>query len=109
MGDRQAGAPQMATRGAEPPMAPPTYAQMAQVPPRQALPCSAEEVRRRQEITCNKRATDVPQAADAPRVAPRAQAPSITMNDLQPGPEVPGTSHLSDDLRKYVSLLVDNI
>ena len=28
------------------------------------------------------------------------------MSDLQPGPEVPGTSHLSDDLCRYVSLLV---
>ena len=28
------------------------------------------------------------------------------MSDLQPGLEVPGTSHLSDDLRRYVSLLV---
>ena len=43
MGDRHAGAPQMATRGAQPPMAPPTYAQMAQMPPRQTLLCSVEE------------------------------------------------------------------
>ena len=28
------------------------------------------------------------------------------MSDLQPGPEVPGTLHLSADLRRYVSLLV---
>ena len=28
------------------------------------------------------------------------------MSDLQPGPEVPGTLHLSDDLRRYVRLLV---
>ena len=28
------------------------------------------------------------------------------MRDLQPGPEVAGTLHLSNDLRRYVSLLV---
>ena len=28
------------------------------------------------------------------------------MSDLQPGPDVPSTSHLSDDLHGYVSLLV---
>ena len=28
------------------------------------------------------------------------------MSDLQPGPETAGTSHLLDDLRRYVSLLV---
>ena len=51
MGTRQAGPPQMATRAAQPQMAAPTYAQVAQGPPSQALPRSAEETRRRQEIT----------------------------------------------------------
>ena len=77
-------------------MPPPIYAQVAQMPPRQTLPRSAEEVRRRQEIMHEKRAADVPRATDTLCAAPRAQAPSITMSDLQPGPEVPGTSHLSE-------------
>ena len=81
-------------------MAPPTYAQVAQMPPHQASQRKVEETRRRQEITRDKL------AADAPRVAPRAQGPSISMSDLQLGPEVPSMSHLSDDLRRYVSLLV---
>ena len=106
MGDRQNGLPHMATRGAQPQMAPPTYAQVAQMPPRQALQRSVEETRCRQEITCNKRAAETPRAVDAPRAAPRAQGLSISISDLQPGPEVLGTSHLLDDLRRYVSLLV---
>ena len=96
----------MATKGAQPQMAPPTYAQVAQMPLCQALQCSVEETRRRQEIMCDKRAADAPHAADAPRAAPRAQGPSISISDLQPGPEVPSTSHLLDDLLRYVSLLV---
>ena len=107
MGNRQAGQPQMA---------PPTYAQVAQIPPHQAAPQQAaahqaalhgpKETWCRQEITCDKWAEEVPQMAGAPQTAPRAQAPPITMSDLPPGPEVAGTSHLSDDLRRYVSLLV---
>ena len=62
--------------------------------------------RRRQEITHGKRAANVPQAAGASRAAPRAQAPSILMSDLQTGPETTDMSHLPDDLRRYVSLLV---
>ena len=53
-----------------------------------------------------KRPVDIPQAAGAPRVAPRAQAPLIPMSDLQTGPEIAGTSHLTNDLRRYVSPLV---
>ena len=107
---------QRQTMGAQPQMVPPTYAQVAEMLPHQATPqqaalrqaalCIAEETRRRQEIMQGKRAAEVPQATGAPRTAPRAQVPPITMSDLQPGPEVVGTSHLSDDLRRYVSLLV---
>ena len=106
MGTRQAGQPQMATRVTQPQMVTPTYAQVAQGPPRQALPRSAEETRRRQEITHGKRAAEAPQAAGASRVAPRAHAPSSAMGDLQAGQTVPGTSPLSADLRRYVSRLV---
>ena len=52
------------------------------------------------------RATDTPRATDALCVVPRAQGPSTPLSDLQSGPEIPGTSNLSDDLRRYVSLLV---
>ena len=97
VGNRQASQPQMA---------PLTYAQVAQVPPRQALPRSAEETRRRQEITRGKRAAEAPQVAGAPHAAPRAQAPPSSVSDLQAGLDVPGTSHLSADLRRYVSRLV---
>ena len=76
------------------------------MPPRQALPHSAEEVRRRQEITRDKRAADAPRVVEAPHAVPRAQGPSISMSDLQLGLEVLGTSHLLDDLRRYLSLLV---
>ena len=54
----------------------------------------------------DKWAVEAPQAAGAPCAAPRAQAPPITMSGLQPSPEVAGTSHLSNDLRTYLSLLV---
>ena len=103
VGNRQSGPPQMATRDAQPQMAPLTYAQVAQVPPRQALPCSVEETRHRQEITHGKRAAEAPQVAGAPRAAPRAQAPPSSVSDLQAGLDVPGTSHLSADLHWYVS------
>ena len=72
MGDGRNDPPQMATRGAQLQMASPTYAQVAQMPPRQALQCSVEETRHRQKITPDKRAVDAPRATDAPRVAPRA-------------------------------------
>ena len=98
MGTRQTGPPQMATRAMPPQMAAPTYAQVAQGPPRQALPRSAEEIRRWQEITRDKRAAVAPQAAGASRAAPRAQAPSPATSDLQAGQAVPGTSQLSADL-----------
>ena len=87
-------------------MAAPTYAQVAQGPPRQALPRSAKEVQRRQEITRDKRAAKAPQVAGSSRAAPRAQAPPVSMRDLQTGPETAGMSHLLDDLRRYVSWLV---
>ena len=70
-------------------MAAPTYAQVAQGPPRQALPRSAEEIRRREAITRDKRAAEAPQAAGASRAVPRAQAPSPAMSDLQAGQAVP--------------------
>ena len=97
VGNRQASQPQMA---------PLTYAQVAQVPPHQALLRSAEETRCRQEITHGKRAAEAPQVVGAPRAAPRAQAPPSSMSDLQAGLDVQGTSHLSADLRRYVSRLV---
>ena len=50
----------------------PTYAQMAQMPLHQAAPRSAEETRRRQEITPDKWATEALQAIGALRAAPRA-------------------------------------
>ena len=81
-------------------MAAPTYAQVAQMPPRQSAERSVEDVRRRQDITLGKR------AADALRVAPRAQEPSIPLDNLQTGLEPSGTSNLSADLRRYVGLLV---
>ena len=84
----------MAIRDAQPQMAPLTYAQVAQVPLRQALPCSAEQTRRRQEITHGKWAAEAPQVAGAPCAAPRAQAPPSLVSDLQAGPDVPGpTTH----------------
>ena len=70
------------------------------MPPHQAALRSTEETWRRQEITRDKWAAEAPQAARAPYAAPRAQAPPITMSDLQPGPEVAGMSHLSDDLHR---------
>ena len=97
---------QRQTMGVQPQMAPPTYAQVAQMPPRRSTVRSVEDVHRRQEITRDKRAADAPRAADLPHVAPRAQGPSTPLSDLQPGPEIPGTSNLSDDLRRYVNLLV---
>ena len=84
----------------------PQQAAVHQAAPRQVVLCSAEEMRHRQEITQGKQAADVPQAAGALRVAPRAQAPPILMSDLQTGPEIVGMSRLSDDLYRYVSLLV---
>ena len=89
-----------------PQMAAPTYAQVAQGPPSQALSRSTEETHRRQEITRSKRAAEAPQAVGASRTAPRAQAPSSAMSGLQAGQAVPGTLHLSADLRRYVSRLV---
>ena len=103
---RRDGQPQMATRGVQPQMAAPTYAQVAQMPPRRSIAQSVEDVRRRQEITHDKRVADAPRAADAPRVAPRAQGPSTPSSDLQSGPKIPSTSNLSDNLRRDVSLLV---
>ena len=105
-GTRQAGPPQMATRAAQPQMAAPTYAQVAQGPPRQALLHSAEEIQHRQEITHDKRAAETPQAAGSSQAAPRAQAAPMSMRDLQTVPETAGMSHLPDDLHRYVSLLV---
>ena len=107
---------QWQTMGLQRQMAPPACAQVAQMPPnqavpqqvapRQAAPRSVEMTRRRHEITQGKRAALVPQAAGASRTAPRAQAAPILMSDLQTGPESAGMSHLPDDLRRYVSLLL---
>ena len=63
MGNRQAGPPQMVA---------PTYSQVAQGPPRQALLHGAEETRRWQEIMHGKRAAEAPPAAGAPHATSRA-------------------------------------
>ena len=108
MGNRQAGPPQMATMGrAATDGAPNLCTGGTDATASSSITAQRRgDTSHRQEITCDKRAADAPQAAGALRAAPRAQAPPITMRDLQPGPEVAGTSHLSDDLRRYVSLLV---
>ena len=54
-------------------------------------------------ITQGKRLADVPRAAGATGAAP---APSNPLGGQQIGPDMAGTSHFSEDLRRYVSLLV---
>ena len=102
--------------GGLPQMAPPTYSQVAQKPPRkaalspaaplQAAPRSVGEMQRRHDITKGKRPTDVSRAAGATGAAPQAQAPSTPLGDLQIGPNPAGPSHFSEELLRYVSLLV---
>ena len=79
---------------------PPHQAAPQQAAAHQAAPRTTEETQRRQEITQDK------WVADIPPTAPRAQAPPNLKSGLQAGPEIAGTSHLSDDLHRYVSLLV---
>ena len=74
--------------------------------PLQIMPRTAEEMRRRQDIRQGKRPADVPRAAGVPQAAQRAQTPLHPLGGLQIGPDMAGTSHFSEDLRRYVSLLV---
>ena len=97
-------------------MAPPTYSQVAQRPPQraalrpaaplQAAPRSVGEMQRRRDITQGKRPADVPRAVGATGAAPQRLTQPNPLGGLQTSPDMAGTSHFSEDLRRYVSQLV---
>ena len=63
-------------------------------------------MQRRRDITRGKQPADVPQVARVPQATPRAQTPANPVSGLQIGLDMAGTSHFSEDLHRYVSLLV---
>ena len=102
--------------GGVPQMAPPTYSQVAQKPPRQAAarlaaslqaaPRSVRETQRRRDIRQGKQPVDAPRTSGTTGAAPQAQTPTNPPSGQQGGPEMAGPSHFSEDLRRYVSFLV---
>ena len=58
------------------------------------------------DISQGKRPAEAPRASGATGAAPQAQTPLTPLSGQQGGPDMAGPSHFSEDLRRYVSFLV---
>ena len=81
MGNQQVGQPQMATRGAQPQMAPPTCAQVAQMPPTKHYHVAQRRLVASKKL-CMTNGLQMHPKHQERHVVPRAQGPPTLVSDL---------------------------